>query len=168
MHPNVKLFISHGGISGVYEAVDAGVPVLGFPLVFDQHRNIENLVEAGMAISMGFDSMTEDTFSKNVAALLDDKKYMKNAKIASDIFKDRPMSPARSVQYWTEYVIRHKGAPHLKSHALKLTWYQYYLLDVIAVVFSLICIVTYIIWKAFKFIWQYVSKYSKMFKTKSE
>ncbi|XP_025419519.1 UDP-glucuronosyltransferase 2A3-like, partial [Sipha flava] len=52
LHPKVKLFISHGGISGVYEAVDAGVPVLGFPFYFDQPRNLENLVDAGMAISM--------------------------------------------------------------------------------------------------------------------
>jgi glucuronosyltransferase len=30
-------------------------------------------------------------------------------------------------------VIRHKGAPHLRSAALDLAWYQYFLLDVIAV-----------------------------------
>jgi len=35
--------------------------------------------------------------------------------------------------YWTEYVIRHKGAPHLRSAVLDLAWYQYLLLDVIAV-----------------------------------
>jgi glucuronosyltransferase len=35
--------------------------------------------------------------------------------------------------FWTEYVIRHKGAPHMRSAVLDLTWYQYYLLDVIAV-----------------------------------
>ena len=35
--------------------------------------------------------------------------------------------------YWTEYVIRHKGAPHLRSAVLDLAWYQYFLLDVIAV-----------------------------------
>jgi glucuronosyltransferase len=34
--------------------------------------------------------------------------------------------------YWTEYVIRHKGAPHLLSAVLDLAWYQYFLLDVIA------------------------------------
>jgi glucuronosyltransferase len=33
--------------------------------------------------------------------------------------------------FWTEYVIRHKGAPHMRSAALDLTWYQYFLLDVI-------------------------------------
>jgi glucuronosyltransferase len=35
--------------------------------------------------------------------------------------------------YWTEYVIKHNGAPHLRSAVLDLAWYQYYLLDVIAV-----------------------------------
>lgn len=34
--------------------------------------------------------------------------------------------------WWTEYVIRHKGATHLKSLALDLPDYQHYLLDVIA------------------------------------
>lgn len=71
---------------------------------------------------------------------------MKNAKIASERFKDRPMSSAQSVDYWTRYVIRHNGAPHLKSHALNLTWYQYFLLDVIAVVLLLILFIVSIIY----------------------
>jgi len=74
VHPNVKLFISHGGISGLYEAVDAGVPVLGFPLVGDQPRNIDNLVNAGMAISMDLLSVTEDSFLNNVLELFNNKK----------------------------------------------------------------------------------------------
>lgn len=73
MHPKVKLFISHGGISGVHEAVDAGVPVLGFPLFYDQPRNIENLVEAGMAISMDLLTMKKDQFLDNVLELLNNE-----------------------------------------------------------------------------------------------
>lgn len=74
MHPKVKLFISHGGISGVYETVDAGVPVLGFPLFYDQHRNIANLVDAGMAISMELLSITKDTFLNSILELINNKK----------------------------------------------------------------------------------------------
>lgn len=74
MHPNVKLFISHGGISGLYEAVDAGVPILGFPLFGDQHRNIESLVNTGMAISMDLFTVTKDAFLNNVLELLNNKK----------------------------------------------------------------------------------------------
>jgi len=70
----VKLFIGHGGISGVYEAVDAGVPVLGFPLIIDQHRNIANLVDSGMAISMDLLSVEKDQFVKNVLELVNNEK----------------------------------------------------------------------------------------------
>lgn len=74
VHPKVKLFISHGGISGVYEAIDAGVPVLGLPVFYDQPRNIENLVDAGMAISMDFLSVTKDNFFNAVNELTNNEK----------------------------------------------------------------------------------------------
>lgn len=77
-------------------------------------------------------------------------RYKINAKITSNIFKDRPMTPAQSVVYWTEYVLRHKGAPHLKSHAINLTWYQYYLLDVLSLAIILISVVLFAIYKIFK------------------
>jgi len=72
---------------------------------------------------------------------------MENVKTASKIFKDRHMSPASLVVYWTEYVLRHKGAPHLTSYAMNLSWYQYYLLDVIAVMLLLIAFTVYIAYK---------------------
>lgn len=74
MNPNVKLFISHGGISGIYEAVDAGVPVLGFPVFFDQSRNLESLVDAGMAISLKLKSISNNTFLKAVTELINNDK----------------------------------------------------------------------------------------------
>lgn len=74
VHPKVRLFISHGGVSGVYEAVDAGVPVLGFPIFYDQPRNIANLVDAGMAISMDLMSVTEQTLLDAVSELVNNEK----------------------------------------------------------------------------------------------
>lgn len=73
-HPNVKLFISHGGVSGLYEAVDAGVPVLGFPLFGDQPRNIANLVDNGMSISMDLISVTKENILENILELVNEKK----------------------------------------------------------------------------------------------
>ncbi|KAL4112237.1 hypothetical protein QTP88_016062 [Uroleucon formosanum] len=150
LHPKVKLFISHGGMSGVYETVDGGVPVLGFPVFYDQPRNIENLVLNGMAISMNLLSITTEKLSNAISELINNEKYAKNAKIASDRFKDRPMTPQQSVVYWTEYVIRHKGASHLKSHALNLTWYQYFMLDIIAVALVFVFLVTFVVFKVFR------------------
>jgi len=60
-------------------------------------------------------------------------RYRENAQHFSRIFRDQPLTPLQQAVYWTEYVIRHKGAPHLLSSVLDLAWYQYFLLDVIAV-----------------------------------
>ena len=68
------MVIIHGGLMSVYEAVDQGVPVLGVPLFFDQHRNIANLVSKGMALKMDIDKITKDRFSASIRQLLDDKK----------------------------------------------------------------------------------------------
>jgi len=60
-------------------------------------------------------------------------RYRENAQRLSRILRDQPRTPLEKAVYWTEYVIRQKGAPHLRSSVLDLAWYQYFLLDVIAV-----------------------------------
>jgi glucuronosyltransferase len=59
--------------------------------------------------------------------------YREIAQRLSRIFRDQPFTPLEQSVYWTEYVIQHKGAPHLRSTVLDLAWYKYFLLDVIAV-----------------------------------
>ena len=60
-------------------------------------------------------------------------RYREKAQRLSRIYRDQPLTPLEQAVYWTEYVIRHKGAPHFRSAVLDLAWYQYFLLDVIAV-----------------------------------
>lgn len=51
----------------------------------------------------------------------------------SALMRDQYRTPLETAVYWTEYVLRHRGT--LLSPASKdLFWFQYYLLDVLAVV----------------------------------
>lgn len=93
---------------------------------------------------------------------------MKNAKLTSERFKDRPISLEKSIVYWTEYIHRYKGASHLKSHALNITWYQYFLLDVIATLLICIFVILILSYKILKLFYKYSSMYLQNFKTKSE
>jgi len=61
-------------------------------------------------------------------------RYKQKAEELSEAFRDRPMAPLETAVYWTEYVIRHKGAPHLRYAAVGMPWYQYYLIDVLIVI----------------------------------
>lgn len=49
------------------------------------------------------------------------------------------------------FYCRHKGAKHLKSSAVNLTWYQYMLLDVFGAAFTIILIIFFAIKKIFTF-----------------
>lgn len=57
---------------------------------------------------------------------------MRTAKSASARFRDQPMTPQESIVYWTEYVARHNGAPHIKTAAQQLSFIQYHMIDVFA------------------------------------
>ncbi|XP_026808482.1 UDP-glucuronosyltransferase 2A2-like isoform X1 [Rhopalosiphum maidis] len=134
-HPNVKLFISHGGLLGTTEAVYEGVPILSMPMFGDQITNIKTLINKGSVEMMNYNDLNEDEIFIKITSMLTNPKYRLKAKELSEAFRDRPMSPLETAVYWTEYVIRHKGAPHLRSAAVGMPWFQYYLIDVFIVIF---------------------------------
>lgn len=61
-------------MSGVYETVDAGVPVLGFPIFYDQPRNLEHLVHAKIAISMDLLTITKEKLLNGILEMINNKK----------------------------------------------------------------------------------------------
>jgi len=46
-HPNTRLFITHAGNGGQYEALYHGVPMLSFPLFAEQHTNAQRVYRKG-------------------------------------------------------------------------------------------------------------------------
>ncbi|PNF23046.1 UDP-glucuronosyltransferase 2B30 [Cryptotermes secundus] len=132
-HPNVRLFITHGGILSMQEAINRGVPLLGIPIFGDQSMNMRKAVSAGYGVMVEFSNVTEESLTWAIREILEVPKYRENAQRLSRIYRDQPLTPLEQAVFWTEHVIRHKGAPHMRSAALDLTWYQYFLLDVIAV-----------------------------------
>ncbi|XP_008470291.1 UDP-glucuronosyltransferase 2B31-like [Diaphorina citri] len=128
-HPNMKLFISHGGLLGITEAVYEGIPVLGIPVFGDQWANIKKLESLKAGKLLPYLEITEETVSDALKIVLS-PEYKENAEDLGTRFRDRPQSPLEVAIYWIEYVIKYNGAYHLQSAAVKLTWYQYYLLDI--------------------------------------
>uniref|UniRef100_A0A034VF45 UDP-glucuronosyltransferase n=1 Tax=Bactrocera dorsalis TaxID=27457 RepID=A0A034VF45_BACDO len=132
-HPNVRVFITHGGLLGTQEGVHYAVPMLGMPFYLDQHLNLKKAELGGYAVTLDFHTITRESLQAGLLQLLHNNTYRDNIRRISNIFHDRPMDARETALYWIDYVIRHKGAPHLRAAGLDLKWYQFYLLDVVAV-----------------------------------
>ncbi|XP_056630363.1 uncharacterized protein LOC130440939 [Diorhabda sublineata] len=141
-HPNIRLFISHGGLLSMTEAIYHGVPILVIPVFGDQATNANNAVYGGFGLSVIYHSFAEEKFTYALGELLTNSKYKKNALQRSKAFHDRPIKPIDLAVYWVNYVIEHDGAPHLRVDGSDMPWYKYLLIDVIlTLTIASICIV---------------------------
>lgn len=64
-------------------------------------------------------------------------RYAENAKRRSKLMQDTPVKPLDLAMYWIEYVLRHRGTPHLRTASLDLKWYQRWMLDILSVMIIL-------------------------------
>lgn len=80
--------------------------------------------------------------------------YKEKMKKLSALHNDRPMQPLDLAVYWTEFVMRHKGADHLRPAAHDLNWFQYHSLDVISFLLSVVLIVSLAMLKCCTLCWR--------------
>ncbi|BFF96300.1 UDP-glucuronosyltransferase 2B20 [Drosophila madeirensis] len=149
-HPNVKLFITHGGIFGTQEGIYWGVPMLCIPLYGDQHRNTIKSVREGYARSLVFSKLTVDDLVRNVETLIYEPQYKRSALEVSQRFRDNPIHPLEEATFWIEYIMRHRGARHLKSQGAFLPLHQYLLLDIIGCLLLAAFLTIWLPWRMLK------------------
>ncbi|XP_043105195.1 UDP-glucuronosyltransferase 1A1-like isoform X3 [Puntigrus tetrazona] len=141
-HPKVKAFITHGGSHGIYEGICNGVPMVMLPLFGDQGDNVQRLVSRGVAETLSIFDVTSEKLLVALRKVINEKSYKEKMTELSAIHRDRPIEPLDLAVFWTEFVMRHKGAAHLRPAAHELNWIQYHSLDVIG--FLLLILVTVI------------------------
>ncbi|XP_056635353.1 UDP-glycosyltransferase UGT5-like isoform X2 [Diorhabda sublineata] len=143
-HPNVKLFITQGGIQSLEEAIVNHVPMAMLPVFGDQEANAKRMELKGIAKIIPHQPLPDkDEFKRIIFELINDSKYKDNIIKIANLLLDQPMGGVEKAVWWIEYVIRHKGAKHLRNPALDVPFYQYYSLDVIAA----LLLITYILFK---------------------
>ncbi|XP_036057028.1 UDP-glucuronosyltransferase 2B9-like isoform X2 [Onychomys torridus] len=146
-HPKTRAFITHGGTNGIYEAIYHGIPVVGIPLFGDQFDNVVRMKTKGAGVRLDFLTMSSTDLVDALKTVINDPSYKENVMRLSRIHHDQPVKPLDRAVFWIEFVMRHKGAKHLRVAAHELTWFQYHSLDVLAFLFACVLTVTLIIMK---------------------
>ncbi|XP_046898302.1 UDP-glucuronosyltransferase 2A1-like, partial [Hypomesus transpacificus] len=136
-HPQIKVFVAHGGTNGVQEALYHGVPILGLPLIFDQHDNLMRIEARGAGKIVDIYTMDREIFLQGLQEVLNEPSYRLNMQRLSRLHKDQPMKSLDSALFWIEFVMRHKGASHLRTESYKMPWYVYHSIDIMALLLTI-------------------------------
>ncbi|XP_057627583.1 UDP-glucuronosyltransferase 2B7-like isoform X3 [Chionomys nivalis] len=160
-HPKTRVFVTHGGANGIYESIHHGVPMVGIPMFAEQYDNIAHMVAKGAAASVDFHTMTSSDLLNALKEVINNPSYKKNVMWLSTIHHDQPMKPLDRAVFWVEFVMRHKGAKHLKPLAFNLTWYQYHSLDVIGFLLACVAATIFLTIKCCLFVYRFFVKKQK-------
>ncbi|XP_072338047.1 UDP-glucuronosyltransferase 1A1-like isoform X2 [Scyliorhinus torazame] len=132
-HPKTRAFITHGGTNGIYEAICSGVPSVMLPLFGDQGYNVDHMVNRGAGVKLQIELLSTHDLVNALNTVINDTRYKETMMKLSALHKDRSVSPLELSIHWVEFVMRHRGAEHLRPAAHDLNWVQYHSLDVFGV-----------------------------------
>ncbi|XP_047511786.1 UDP-glucosyltransferase 2-like [Pieris napi] len=143
-HPNCVLFVTHGGLLSTTETIHFGKPIVAIPVFADQFNNANNAVRKGFGIKVDLSYTMADNLKVAIEGVIQNPKYAARAKELSMIYHDRPVTPDKEMVHWVEHVVKTRGAPHLRSPALDLSWYQKLYLDLFGLLIILKVLLYYI------------------------
>ncbi|XP_041854847.1 UDP-glucuronosyltransferase 2C1-like [Melanotaenia boesemani] len=155
-HPKTKVFVAHGGTNGMQEAIYHGVPLVGLPLMFDQPDNFFRMEARGVAKVLDIATINKDIFLGALKEVLYEPSYREKMQELSRLHRDQPMKPLDRAMFWIKFVMRHKGAAHLRTESYKMSMIQYYSIDVVAFLLAVTLTVFAVFIYVVKLLWQKV------------
>ena len=165
-HPNTKLFITHCGNNGQYEAVYHGVPMIGFPLFAEQHHNCMRMEKHELGLCMDIHDFSPKELASNIQTVLGSELFNKNAKKLSRIMKKKEF-PSKTAASWIEHVLEF-GGEHLRSASQDMPVYEFLMFDIIGAALCVFIVLLFLLRWIIKAIFRLCSRSSNDRKSKVE
>ncbi|KAJ3586546.1 hypothetical protein NHX12_012943 [Muraenolepis orangiensis] len=125
--------------------------------------NMVRLEARGVAKVLDVTRLHVDTFTDALRELLDEKMlYKENMIKMSRLHHDQPLKPMDRAVFWSEFVMRHKGAAHLRTESYKMPWYSYHSLDVMVFLLSVVAFLLLVFYMCCKVIFRLVTGTGKL------
>ncbi|XP_070498753.1 UDP-glucosyltransferase 2-like [Chironomus tepperi] len=106
-HPNVKLLIFHGGIFTAYEAIDRGVPMIAFPLAYDQFMNARLMTHKGIAMEMDLNNFKDSDLSSAIEEMTK-PKYAANVRKMRSLAYNQPINNRDLIVWHVNNLIKNR------------------------------------------------------------
>nr|ACN39598.1 UDP-glucosyl transferase [Bombyx mori] len=143
-HKNVRAFITHGGPRSLEEALFYEVPIIGFPLITSRKIFIRELTKYGAGEILDPLHIDKQTLKQVISTVATDEKYKKAIIKLKGMVVDPLISGPDNAVWWTEYVLRNRGAQHLRSPVVGVTFIKYYMLDILTYILAVVLFLLYL------------------------
>ncbi|XP_047539280.1 UDP-glucosyltransferase 2-like [Vanessa atalanta] len=161
-HPKIKLFITQGGLQSTDEAITAGVPLIGIPMLGDQWFNVEQYVKFNIGKGLSIDTLTEKQLMDAIKTISDSDSYRQNVVKLRSFINDQPQSPLERAVWWTEHVLRHSDLEYRRTPAANIHWTEYYELGIVLLLLSSLIVLLPVTVLAIYFIISRVHNYTRI------
>uniref|UniRef100_A0A1I7YNB3 UDP-glucuronosyltransferase n=1 Tax=Steinernema glaseri TaxID=37863 RepID=A0A1I7YNB3_9BILA len=130
-HNKTLLFISHGGLKSLKEALCSFTPIVYMPLFAEQSHNVKLALEMGIGGALNKYSVNKNIFLREVRNVLDNnERYTAQMKKLRGIYMDRIIPSLDEAVFYTERVLRLNGKPiHFKRAGIDLDWTEHLFID---------------------------------------
>jgi glucuronosyltransferase len=167
-HPNLKLFIAHGGYNSLLEAARFGVPMLLIPLANDGYSNSRlvernqwglyfektHLLHSHTELQSAIQKMLNDpryiSFLLSSSNSFNGCSYKERALRTQQLFINKPMSAEQKLTKYVRLLEMSGELPELQSIARKLSFIELYNLDVFFILFLLFLFIIYCSFRVLK------------------
>ncbi|RCN43360.1 hypothetical protein ANCCAN_10624 [Ancylostoma caninum] len=143
--PRLTVFVTHGGLGSTTELAHQGKPAILIPIFADQQRNAHMFAKHGGGIVLKKSDLEDpQKLRDSISTILKDARYSRDAKRLSEMLLNQPISAKQLLIRHCEFAAKFGRLPNLDPYGRQLSFVQYYLLDVILAVVSVIAMIIYV------------------------
>ncbi|XP_076457785.1 2-hydroxyacylsphingosine 1-beta-galactosyltransferase-like [Babylonia areolata] len=148
-HPHTKVFVSHCGKNGQYEALYHAVPIVATPLFIDQPYNAERARVKGFAEVLDLNTCTAEQMRSSILTVANEPRYKQAVVKRSRLFRELYGLPMETAAYWLDHVMEY-GGDYMRSAGQQMPVYQYVLLDVFLFILAVLALVVVMVYCAIR------------------
>ncbi|KAL8613958.1 hypothetical protein ACOMHN_023194 [Nucella lapillus] len=122
-HPNTKLFVSHCGKNGQYEALFHAVPLFCTPMSAEQPYNSKRIQKKGFGEVVDLLTISPKLLLQQIVTVAQDPGYKRAISKASSLFRQQYGVPMQEAAKWLDHVMQY-GGDYMRYAGQKMPLYQ--------------------------------------------
>lgn len=143
-HEYTKLLITSGDLESIDAAVSSHIPVIGIPMCYEHAENLNKYLEYGIGKALLFSNLTIESLNETINEVINNPVYKENTVKLDKLLRNTQPNGVDTAVWWIEHVISNNGTVAIKELNVEISWYEFYLVDVIGLSLWILAIILYI------------------------